>query len=331
MTMFLGIGDLHLSSVNGGHGGFSRYVDNSDAYIMSEVRRVMEDNLDCSHVILYGDICDSVRMSYTAHEELHKFFAEYADRTFHVILGNHDKFAAESKIGHSLQLLELFHLPNVHIYEETKVVKFTDCKVNFLSYPHAEFRYGMLNVCHLDINGARMQGGRTITNKTDPRKYYIVSGHIHDSSHFRNVWYSGTLYQLNFGESYKRKGYHRIECIGKDIHVTYVPFLPKYELCTVTAESSADLKDLPAKNKFYRLLLKSKAEISPADYAHLNVVQVKSYESAAEIKMLEELNLDFEELNLDYNSVLHSILNTQYADDKERILSVRQAVLNSNG
>ena len=53
----LGIGDLHLSSVNGA-GGLSRFLQNSDAVILNEVERVLERE-DIDTVLLYGDICDS--------------------------------------------------------------------------------------------------------------------------------------------------------------------------------------------------------------------------------------------------------------------------------
>ena len=118
---FVGIGDLHLSSQNG-HGGFSRFLDNSDAYILSEVQRVLNLAKDrgIEQVILYGDICDSVRMSYRAHLQLVEFLRSNRDMYFHIILGNHDKFAKEAQLTANDCKRRFGHFKTKHLSQSAK-------------------------------------------------------------------------------------------------------------------------------------------------------------------------------------------------------------------
>ena len=326
---FVGIGDLHLSSQNG-HGGFSRFVDDSDGYILSEVQRVIDLAVEkgIEKAIIYGDVCDAVRMSYRAHLQLAEFFRRNKDIDFHVILGNHDKFAKDSHLGHSCEVLQEFRLKNLTVYDEPKTVTFDDgSKVNFLPFPYSNFRK-CLNVCHLDLAGAPMDNGRPTKSDVTSKGYHVVSGHIHSSSNFRHTHYSGTLYQLNFGEDVGRKGFHLIECDATDAEVTYVPFTPKYKLQTVIVEDASVLETLERENIFYRLLIPEDAdEIDASLYASLNVVDLKRWGSKTELEDLQSLTLEFEELDLDVDAVLNSILLSHYKDDAKRILKVRSQIL----
>lgn len=318
--IFCGIGDLHLSSTNG-YGGFSRFVDQSDQYVLSEVQRVVDtctaQGID--QFFIYGDICDSPRMSYRAHLELLQFLRYNKDCTFHLILGNHDKLAVDASVGHSMEVFSQFKLKNCKLYTEPTVVDFTDCKVNFLSYPYSDFKSKMLNVCHLDISGAKNDNGRPIKG-VDPRNYQIVSGHIHSAGDYKRVHYSGTLYQLNFGESVNRKGYHIIECTKSDCDVQWVPWKPKYELVTLELNSESELPKNTV-NKFYRVLLTE--DIDPSVYAKLNVVSIKSC-SAKELKQLE---LKFEQLELNPDQLLNKFIKDLPVDDQQKLLAVRNKVL----
>lgn len=319
MSVFCGIGDLHLSSTNG-YGGFSRFIDRSDEYILSEVQKVVDTctSQGIEHFFIYGDICDSPRMSYTAHLQLLQFFKANKDVMFHLILGNHDKLAVDASVGHSMEVFSQFGLKNCRLYVEPTVVDFGDCKVNFLSYPYCEFKK-MLNVCHLDISGAKNDNGRAVKG-VDPGKYQIVSGHIHSSGDYKRVHYSGTLYQLNFGESIERKGYHIIESTRSDVDVQWVPWSPKYELVTLELNSGSKIPT-DTVNKFYRVLLTD--DLDPSVYAKLNVVSIKSC-SAKDLKQLE---LKFEQLDLDPQQLLTHFISDLSQSEQQQLLAVRNKVL----
>ena len=311
---FLGIGDLHLSGQSG-HGGFSKFLPDSDAYILSEVQRVVDAGKEkgIERCIIYGDICDSVRMSYRAHLALLDFFTRNKDMFFYLILGNHDKFAKDSGLGHSCELLQKFGLKNIRVFASAKTLKFSDgSRVNFLPFPESGFK-PCLNVCHLDLSGAVTDNGRVLVDKINPEGFQIVSGHIHSASHFSNVWYSGTLFQLNFGEDVRRKGYHLIETCGNDAEIQFVPFHPKFELRTLVAKSAEELKHAEAKNIFYRLFLPAGNLITPADYAHLSVTELKTFDDEAALKDLQStLTPEFESLDLDVGAMFERVLATRY-------------------
>lgn len=319
MSVFCGIGDLHLSSTNG-YGGFSRFIQKSDEYILSEVQKVVShcNSLGIDQFFIYGDICDSPRMSYTAHLQLLEFFRLNKDSEFHLILGNHDKLAVDASVGHSMEVFNQFNLKNCHLYIDPTVVDFGDCKVNFLSYPYSDFKK-MLNVCHLDISGARNDNGRLVKG-VDPQKYQIVSGHIHSAGDYKRVHYSGTLYQLNFGESISRKGYHVIDCTGSDVDVQWVPWKPKYELCDLELNNCSKIPQNTV-NKFYRILLTE--DIDPSVYANLNVVSIKNC-SAKELKQLE---LKFEQLDLDPSELFNKFISGLPEKEQTALLNVRNKVL----
>lgn len=320
MSEFIGIGDLHLSSTNG-YGGFSRFVDNSDEYILSEVQRVVDYGIEngIDTFFIYGDICDSPRMSYKAHLALRSFFLSNKDCNFHLILGNHDKLATDWRIGHSLEVFEQFRLKNVNIYKEPTIVDFGDCKVNFLSFPFTSFER-MLNVCHLDINGSVTDNGRVVKGKVDGANYHIVSGHIHSASDKKRVHYSGTLYQLNFGEKVNRKGFHRIECVGNDIDVQFIPFKPKYELCDLELKKGTAIPS-NNKNKFYRIL--SQGDIDPAIYQSLNVLSVKNCTK----EQIKSLDLTFEQTDYDPEQLLDHFIADMDKDEQLAIKECRKRVL----
>lgn len=317
---FIGIGDLHLTGPNG-CGGFSRFVPNSDEYILSEVQRCVDYGLDngINQVIIYGDIGDSPRLSYQAHLELRKFFKRNKEVNFHLILGNHDKLAVSSSVGHSLQLLSAFSIPNVNIYEEPKVVDFGDCKVNFLPYPANQFKR-CLNVCHLELSGSVLDNGRPSKSKNGTKGRPVVSGHIHSQSTGKNLWYSGTLYQTNFGERVDRKSFHRIECIGNDVQVDTIPFKPVHELADLVYDPDMDFESLST-SKFYRLI--TDQEVDPQLLARFKIVSIKSIASKKEV---DEFEPQFEELDLDIDNLLAKCLTKYDPQLQKNILATRARI-----
>lgn len=304
----IGIGDLHLSGING-RSGISKYKSNSDEYILSEVQRVVDQGEAIEHVLLYGDICDSPRMSYLAHQLLTSFFIKNKDRQFHIILGNHDKLAKTQ--GNSLELLPLFKLKNVHIYEKPTVVDI-GMKINFLSYPYNEFKKNCLNVCHLDINGAN-DGKRKIVSDNIDNGCTIVSGHIHNFCEFKKVHYSGTLFPMNFGDSNK-KYFHIIENYGNEFEVTNVPFKPKLILKTLRVKKGEkpELDD----NIIYRLI----CEDPSPEFIKPNVYRVIASE---DVDYLDDIT--FEYLDLNTENIFNKLIENM--DNKDDLIRVRQECL----
>lgn len=282
---FIGIGDLHLTD-SAGKGGLSKYIKDHDQFVANLVidqplKYASKNGIQ--NIILYGDIFESPRGSYSGQKALLKILRQNFE--FHIILGNHDKFASDSNAGHSLELIQEYDLPNVHIYDQKTIVKFGSTHINFMPWPCTEFESKMLNVCHVDVAGAKSDSGRVYTDKNlSDSKAITVAGHIHTEQKIRNTYYSGTLYQTNFGESSK-KFFHKIEIDKAGIEIHNIPVKLVYELHSVEIDSVKDLKFIPSgENHLVKLILKPGCGVQAKDYAHLNVVRVRPVSSLKDLE-----------------------------------------------
>lgn len=240
----VGIGDLHLGS------NLNKICD-FDNLVFLEVGKVLKyaSNKGINNVFLYGDISDSPKLSQNAQVLLLNFFLSNQDFNFYIILGNHDKAAEDSSRGHSLQVMKTLSkfklLKNVRIFEDPKTVNIDGIQVRFLPWPSSDFHSGCLNVSHLEVQGSKYDNGKIHNNKNlSKSKRVVVSGHLHTSQKVRNTYYSGTLYQTNFGEQ-KLKYFHHIQYSSdSDFDIQLVPHKQELLLETVHVTSTKQLKDL---------------------------------------------------------------------------------------
>lgn len=279
----IGIGDLHLTASNG-QGGLASYIKDSDAFVARQVSKVLNyaKLKGIRQIFLYGDICEGTRMSYDATLTMIKILQQQ-EFEFHILLGNHDLFSEDPELGHSLEIIREFNFPNVHIYEKPTVKKIEGRKVKFLPWPSVDFSNDCLNVGHQDVAGAKHDSGRPIS-KGSESDATVVMGHIHTRQKIRNTYYSGTLYQTNFGES-KKKFFHHIEYDGGWV-ITDIPFEPEYRLHAVEVKTKKDLLKAPKSPKdLIKLLLLDGCQVTAADYAGYNVVLVKAINSEQELAL----------------------------------------------
>jgi len=329
---FVGIGDLHLTGIDG-KGGLSDYVPDHDAMVVAEVERVKAyaRKKHVQHVIQYGDVCESPRASYRALLALLDMVSE-DDLTWTFILGNHDKFAKESAAGHSLEVLQRLRLPNVRIVTEPKLLKVGSTKVNFMPWPCSEFSREYLNVAHVDVDGATGDNGHPSRHKVRVKhRGKSVIGHIHTNQVVGGAHYSGTLYQTNFGEK-PGKFFHHAQHEGGDWDIESVPHKPQYELITLDVASRKDLRAVENDpNKLYKLRLLKASNITPADYTS-NVVRIqpvgKDGEQAAE--ELGEIATAGSEVSLDPDEFFGAWLDRQTLkpEVKDRVAKLRKQMLN---
>lgn len=281
----IGVGDLHLTD-SAGKGGLAAYIDNHDAMVADLVigqvlkyARKKEER----HILLYGDLCENPRMSYSAQLALARIF-DHKDFEFHLIPGNHDMFSPDPAAGHSLQIIKLWGRPNVHVYEELADVTVDDLPVRFLPWPHQKWSKIRLNVGHVDVKGSKTDSGRLNDKDTmSESNATIVMGHLHTNQIVRNTYYSGTLYQTNFGESID-KFFHHITWDDGWV-VENVRVKPTYRLHTVEVESKADLKGVPASEfDLIKLIIKS-SKVRAVDYQHLTVVKTVPVKNGHELAL----------------------------------------------
>jgi len=314
----IGIGDLHLTSPGpkGNIGGLSAYINDHDNFVADLVITqplAFAKKRHIENVVLYGDLFEKPRASYEGMLALLKILEQPFQ--FHIILGNHDMFGEEPTLGHSLQIIQKMQLPNVHIYTEPCLKKFGKAAVNFLPYPHSNFKDTALNVAHIDVEGAKSDSGRPLNGPKSTAT--AVVGHIHTKQKVRNTHYSGTLYQTNFGEAADKYFHHCVFEAGEwEIH--NVPVKPVYRLHTVEVAHKRDLADVPASSKdLVKLILLDSSAVQAADYAHLNVVRTRAVSSSADLQLarVEDLH-DGQEIEFSVDEFFDTWLEAQPVEDK---------------
>lgn len=256
----VGIGDLHF-------GKLDSLIPSAPSLIAKSIRRVFRYALDkgIKNVLFYGDVAERPRLSYDDQCAFYQVLLDpkYKDLEIHIILGNHD-FAENGT--HSLQVLELFANMmdrNVHVYTQAQRVTIDGVAFNFLPYPHTETTKNAINVGHFEVSGSLRDNGRKIEEGLST-KHVTLMGHLHTKHRVRNTFYSGTLYQTNFGE-YEDKFFHHIKAGSHrpdDVEVIDVPFEPPWKLKNLTVTSNKDLKLIvPDENVLYKLFIKDGADI----------------------------------------------------------------------
>lgn len=287
----LGIGDLHLSSADGS-GGLSKYVQDADEMVMNECSCVLQYGRKhgINTALFYGDIFDSPRGSYQGMIALSRFLAANDDFMFQIILGNHDLYGETPDTGHSLELLKLLYAKsNVKFYTKPRTVEIDGASVRFLPYPHESFDVKALNVFHKEVKGSKNDAGRVMNgDELTTSKAVTVAGHLHTAHQVRNTYYSGTLYQQNFGESLP-KYFHHIEFnSNKDYEIKLVKHDPKYKLHTVVLSTRDDLSNIPeGEFNLVKLVIQDGCDVSASDYAKFkNIVMIKPFKSKEDLAVI---------------------------------------------
>lgn len=335
----IGVGDLHLTD-DAGTGGLAKYIENPDLMVCNEVRSVLRyaESHGIQEIFMYGDVCQNPRMSYDAMLSLFDLLTENLDFKFSIILGNHDMWGEIPETGHSLQVLQkmLLGFPHVRIYTRPTVVKYgrnKDVRVKFLPYPSEDFDVEGLNIFHKEVYGCSNDAGRV--HKDDglsKSKAVTVAGHIHTAHRVRNTYYSGTLYQTNFGERLP-KYFHHIEFNSvKDYEIQLVEHTPKFKLHNVVLQTRDDLALIPQSEfDLVKLVIQDGCDVSGSDYAHMsNVVEHKNFKTKDELKavLLEDLT-EGKEMKIRTEEFFQSWVESLDVEKamRERVVSVRERVL----
>jgi metallophosphoesterase superfamily enzyme len=334
----IGIGDLHLTDDNG-TGGLAKYVEEPDRMVCDEIRTVLRyaESKNIREIIQYGDVCQNPRMSYDAMLSLYDLLSSNPQFKFRIITGNHDQYGETPETGHSLQILQkmVSNLDHVRIYTKPVTVRYGKSKtpVRFLPYPSEDFDSDALNIFHKEVYGCSNDAGRV--HKDDhlsKSKAIVCAGHIHTAHRVRNTYYSGTLYQTNFGEKLP-KYFHHIEFNSpRDYEINLIEHDPKYKLHNVVLQTRDDLASIPqSKHDLVKLVIQDGCDVSGQDYAHMpNVVECKNFRNKDELKavLLEDLT-EGKEMKIQTEEFFQSWLEALDCEPKmrERVTSVRARVL----
>lgn len=334
MAEFVGIGDLHFPDA-GGIGGLAKYLDNPSEFIRQEVEKVLAwaTKKGVTNIIFYGDISENPRMSYEGHLALISIFQTHPDLRFFVILGNHDKLGPNSADGHSLEVLCRLNFPNVTFITEETTLTIDKARVHFMPWPCSTFDKKALNVAHIEVKGSKSDSGRVFDSEELTKTSAVACiGHLHTAHKVKNAYYSGTIYQTNFGEGVKKYFHHiRFRSVD-DYEIEYIPHKPQYRLYTVIVHSKSDLKSLSTDpNDLIKLVIEDGADIEPSDYdQRSNIVIVKAYRSKAELEsiIVEDLT-SVQELEIRSTDFFNKWLSVQdiQPDLKKKVTKLRKSIL----
>lgn len=330
----VGIGDLHLTD-DKGHGGLAKYVENLNDYVMSEAQRVVNwaRKKGISLVVLYGDICENPRMSYEANLALVKFFRRNKDMDFVVYRGNHDSLAEGSGEGHSLELLQSHRLRNVRIFVDDAYVEIGKQRIKICPWPSTAFDPKCLNFGHTEVFGSKLDSGRKMEDEELPKsKAVICMGHLHTNHRVRNTYYSGTLYQTNFGESLPKFFHHVRFTSVDDYEIESVPFDPKYKLFNCVVETAEDVAALPTDpHHLVKLVVKDGADVEVP--ARPNIVINKTFRTKSDLaNILTEDLMHGKELVIKSADFFHEWIAQQSVPQrlKKRTAKLRERILGAS-
>ena len=325
MTFLEGIavGDLHLDKFNQS-GWFDDPNALQVAHLDTACTYAMKSGIH--HVFLLGDVCDRSRLSYEAQLALLACFCKWDGiLSIYVILGNHD--FDETGI-HSLQVLSAMHgfkmFKTIHIYAKAHQATIDGIHCNFLSYPTSTpipAKLPTLNFGHFEVRGSLRDNGGTIRKGVEPddANEYIL-GHLHTPHAGRNWHYTGTLYQLNFGESLPKSFTHfRAKYKGSKLvlKTKRIPSEPSFILENRIVTSRDDLTFERNPNHLYKLFVEQDV-VLPDDLLlkHPNIVKTVGYTTKSDLEALMHETFDFEHHNeeLDFDAMMTAYLANKGAN-----------------
>jgi len=260
----VGVGDPHVPD-DKGQGGLAKYIERPESYIVEEIERVLKwaRKHHISHCVIYGDVCENPRMSYESILALRSMFKRNRDIEFIVYRGNHDSLAKDAAEGHSLEILMSYGMKNVQFFVDDTYLEFGKQKVKICPWPSTAFDPKCLNFGHIEVNGSQLDSGRKIENdELSTSKAVVCMGHLHKNHRVRNTYYSGTLYQTNFGEPLPKFFHHIKYTSPQDYEILNIPFDPKYKLFNCVVETEDDVKALPTDpHHLVKLVIKDGADL----------------------------------------------------------------------
>lgn len=329
MLDVIGIGDLHFDGPLAKHLSTMTLHDMIVAEVQVAIKYARENGI--RDTIFYGDIGHKPLLSVESTLAFAHLLQAYPKQRFWIITGNHD---LEQKGVHSLRLLKFMcqWMPNVKVLDKPTTCTIGGEQVRFLPWPHSETEEGALNVLHIEVSGSKWDTGRAAkTELRIPKRHFCVAGHLHTAQVVKNVHYSGTLYQTNFGESLP-KYFHHIRYEGGEGEAKLVRHHPTVTLHNIVIRSKKDFKAIPEDpNSLCKVFVHQGVEIDPDAFDKLpNVVKTNSFKTKEELTVLltEDFVLDDDSgsVQIDYDDVLEEWLNTNQVPS-----SLRKKVLKAHG
>lgn len=173
----------------------------------------------------------------------------------HIIPGNHDKTDADDERSY----LDIYS--HCNLYRNAQIVKIRG--VEFVMVPYFKDEKWLsewqevdtqrsgncpaILITHIGFDGVHNNDGSVVSSEIKPSMFQdyskVLIGHYHNASQLgKNVFYTGSAYQNDFGENITDKGF---TVIYNDGSIKFVAsHFPKYIKQTIAADDTESLKNL---------------------------------------------------------------------------------------
>jgi len=240
------VGDLHSKKSN-----------------LDRVEVVLQECLslaqDADITIFLGDLLDGKNIIRGESLNLYlKYFKEWP-HLIKIIVGNHDYFNSVECKDHSLQIFDSIKR-SVHIVDKVDEI-FYGCGALLIPYHHDldEFKKKLKKdeylFMHQGVDGCLYSSGESEKSdlKSSDLKQYkrVIAGHIHRRQQFGNIYYVGSPFTQNFGESGEDKGIIILDTETNEIKEIDLD-IPKHLVVDYQLATMDDIKELKKQLKKYK-------------------------------------------------------------------------------
>lgn len=274
-----------------------------------------------TQVFHLGDLMD--RRKYvnfnTLSEVRNRFFKKFEDRniTLHAILGNHDTFYrntneinSPSELFQSYNFFKLYQKPTILEFDNLSVALVPwICKDNeeevieFLSNCKSHIVCG-----HFELRGYEVMRGVKFAHGMEDdifsRFEKVLSGHFHNKSTKKNVYYLGTQYQITFSDLEDIKGFHTLDTETRELE-----FIENNKKMFYSLTLDSKIEDFSIlKNKYVKFCYSSDDDRKKVD----SFISKIENESPYDFTIVENYLSSFgEEQNVDLSKDTMSIINEE--------------------
>lgn len=190
-----------------------------------------------------------------------KFFGEIAERGIphYITLGNHDCYYKDNNdvsiVGSIFK-----DNPDIKIIKDNQKINLGDKKVLLSAWlANQEMQSNLQEhlssssydyiMGHFQIIGSPMNGGQVCDNGTNPsifKKTKVLSGHFHNPSETKNIWYIGNPFYTSWSDYEAKKGFYVYD--SEDDSFTHIPTEDKvFYTFNFTKDNSSKVENLEEK------------------------------------------------------------------------------------
>jgi DNA repair exonuclease SbcCD nuclease subunit len=222
-------GDLHIGVNKNNPEFFKITLDYADWLIS-----ILEKN-KISTIVQLGDIFHfRENVHSTAINCAFEFFSRLKKYKIHIITGNHDSLYNDTSDVNSLKLLN--NWPNIKIYEKVTSVDGMcfcgwGCKINDIP-KNQKIVFGHFDIKGFDMSASKISEHGFTASELMEKCSLLMSGHYHKpQTRFYNqrpLIYTGSAFQLNWGESGEEKYAYIVDTETLDVTPVTNDVSPKF-------------------------------------------------------------------------------------------------------